>query len=359
MEICWDFMEWLGPDASSSVLILLDDPADLMRVSAVSRSWRRLVIANRFCRSLCFRICPEVSNLTRVVEACSALILEAGSSSCEEWKNLEREHRVYSYLGHSIASVIKKRDCIFKAIRASSTDNFPAERIDHTLVPSNQVDRRPSYWSSEGRSDPEVPETLTYRLCSKLCVVNEIIIQPFEAYFQPENPIYSAKAVRFRMGHSRIPLETSTGIECEVSAGDNYEWTYISPKFPMLQDNNFQSFKLPRPALCIGGILQIELLGRVQVQELDGLYYICICHVEARGHSLNPRLDVDFVGDGREMVLRWQLEDEDCSPEDDFSADDAEAQASSAWDFSVSELAWPLPILIGAAESDSDDELLL
>lgn len=41
MEVCADFLERLGPDASTTVLMLLDDPADLVRVSAVSRSWRR------------------------------------------------------------------------------------------------------------------------------------------------------------------------------------------------------------------------------------------------------------------------------------------------------------------------------
>lgn len=41
MENRWDFLEWLGPDASTAVLMLLDDPGDLVRVSSVSRSWRR------------------------------------------------------------------------------------------------------------------------------------------------------------------------------------------------------------------------------------------------------------------------------------------------------------------------------
>lgn len=40
------------------------------------------------------------------------------------------------------------------------------------------------------------------------------------------------------------------------------------------QESCLQKFMLPEPVLCIGGILQIELLGRVQTQEMDGLYYI-------------------------------------------------------------------------------------
>ena len=48
------------------------------------------------------------------------------------------------------------------------------------------------------------------------------------------------------------------------------------------QENSLQKFKLSEPVLCIGGYLQIELLGRVQKQEMDGLYYIwLVLHKEA------------------------------------------------------------------------------
>lgn len=40
------------------------------------------------------------------------------------------------------------------------------------------------------------------------------------------------------------------------------------------QENRLQIFKLPEPVLCVGGFLQIELLGRVQRQDVDGLFYI-------------------------------------------------------------------------------------
>lgn len=43
---------------------------------------------------------------------------------------------------------------------------------------------------------------------------------------------------------------------------------------PCEQENRLQKFTLPEPVLCIGGILQIELLERVQRQEMDGLLYI-------------------------------------------------------------------------------------
>jgi hypothetical protein len=42
----------------------------------------------------------------------------------------------------------------------------------------------------------------------------------------------------------------------------------------IFQENVLQSFKLPHPVLCIGGVVKVELLGRVQKQAMDGLYYI-------------------------------------------------------------------------------------
>jgi len=37
----WDFLHWLGPDTSACVFHRLDDPTDLARAAAVSRSWRQ------------------------------------------------------------------------------------------------------------------------------------------------------------------------------------------------------------------------------------------------------------------------------------------------------------------------------
>lgn len=335
MEGRWDFLEWLGPDASTAVLMLLDDPADLVRVSAVSQSWRQFVIANSFGKSLCLRIFPEVSNFARVAEvSSSSKTTEVGSSAVAELENLGREHRVYLYLGHCLGSPKGKRDCINQAICASSTDNFPDESIENTLEPSEMVDRRPSYWSSGGQRNPGVPESLTYRLVANICLVEEIKIQPFRAFFQYGHPIYSAKSVRFRMGYSRSAHGKSTSItnECaghQSSLDDKYCWTYTSPEFPMVQENVLQSFKLPNPVICIGGILRIELLGRVQRQAMDDLYYICVCHVQVIGRPLSPALDLDIHEGTGSLVLKYFPHASSCKTSEGSSAD--EAGEPSSW----------------------------
>lgn len=73
-----------------------------------------------------------------------------------------------------------------------------------------------------------------------------MILYFVSAYFQYGDPIYSAKAVRFRMGHSRPEPNYSPNSEADKksparnfggqqAAPDDYVWTYVSPVFPMAQ----------------------------------------------------------------------------------------------------------------------------
>ncbi|PKI35790.1 hypothetical protein CRG98_043825 [Punica granatum] len=270
MDNVGDFVQYLGPDMSIKILTHLDDPSDLVRVCAASSSWHRFVIENNISKHLCLRLVPEVLGLARFIEG-NIMIkpLKDASNTSAEWERNKINHRVYAFLARGLSSTIEK-SCLSEAICASSTDNYPEESMQNTLEPRDRVERRASYWSSKGQSDPEVPETLLYRLASKLCVVTEIHVQPFQAYFQFGFPIYSAKAVRFRMGHPKSPMEmdseafdkSQTGSE---SADGNFVWTYTSPEFPMVQENCLQKLKLPEPVLCIGGILQVELVSHVKV----------------------------------------------------------------------------------------------
>ncbi|KAH1207001.1 F-box protein [Glycine max] len=395
-----DFIQLLGPDMSIKILTHLDDPCDLIRVSSVSSSWHRFVIEHGLCKQLCLKMFPEISGVAHIIELDN--IIEPLSNtlgSYVSWESHKRNHRVYAFLASGLTPM--RKNCISKAISASSTDNYPEESILHTLEPGDRTEYRASYWSSKGESDPSVPETLVYELASKLCLVTEIYVHPFQAYFQHGFPIYSAKAVRFRMGHSKHPMELESPVDNmaanHVLGNNQFIWTYTSPEFPMLQiakrnclhplgpescdlrhtsekknsvqkgsratmcstihkpsshrgytqqsselgschirnlaegkrvdvfsvayhlvsclgaskswfpnftivdkvsdiltlqENRLQKFKLPEPVLCIGGVLLVELLGRVQKQEMDELFYICISHVQVMGRLLFPEFDV-------------------------------------------------------------------
>uniref|UniRef100_A0A0A9ECC9 F-box protein At4g00755-like n=1 Tax=Arundo donax TaxID=35708 RepID=A0A0A9ECC9_ARUDO len=240
---------------------------------------------------------------------------DIGSSAAVKWENQKRDHKVYMHLTHGLFSAYNSKDCIIRCIGASSTDNFPEKSIENTLEPIDHVEMRPSYWSSEGQSDPSVPECLIYMLHSDLCLINEIKIQPFKAFFQYGDPIYSPQHVRFRMGYPKSPLSPEQFVsdenEGQLTADDNYIWTYTSPEFPIVQENILQSFKLLRPVLCIGGVVKVELLGRIQKQAMDGLYYICVSRVEILGNPLSRELQrrsnvcCDLSGDDGGSPSRW------------------------------------------------------
>ncbi|XP_047060269.1 F-box protein At4g00755-like [Lolium rigidum] len=304
-----DFLQCVGPDASAIVFRLLDDPADLARASAVSRSWRRFVIQNQFSKIQCLRAYPEVANFMdiEVRGSGSSAPRNARWSAAAELDKLERDHRVYMQLSHGLLSPYNAKDCISHCVGASSTDRCPDEAIENTLDAADRVGWVGSYWSSRGHRDPALAECLMYRLQADLCLVDEIRMQPFKAFFRDDEPIYSAKRIRFQMGCPKSPPWSGTTIysedEGQLIADTNYIWTYTSPEFPILQENVLQSFKLPHPVLCIGGVVKIELLGGVVKDAFDGLYYICVSHVQIMGMPLSGKLGVAPRGTG--VVLSY------------------------------------------------------
>lgn len=62
----------------------------------------------------------------------------------------------------------------------------------------------------------------------------------FPAYFQSGYPIYSAKSVRFRMGHCKSAVDEGS----DLSADEMFIWTYTSPEFPMAQVSLLVAFFL-------------------------------------------------------------------------------------------------------------------
>uniref|UniRef100_A0A803M3E6 F-box domain-containing protein n=1 Tax=Chenopodium quinoa TaxID=63459 RepID=A0A803M3E6_CHEQI len=283
MEFQWDFLESLDPDVSSKILMSLDDPADIVRACSVSRAWRDFVISNGICKHLCLRLFPKLSGIVRIIDTSNKE--DVGCSRFVELEHLKKEHKAYVALARGLTSS-EVGECLSNAISASSTDNYPEEGLHNTLESRERIGRRPSYWSSSGQSNPEVPERLTYQLISDFCIITEINVQPFQAFFQSDSPIYSAKAVRFHMGHRILPDddgdqcdEIHEGHEC---AEKKFVWTYTSQDFPMTQ---------------------IELLGRVQRQEMDGLFYICVAHVQVLGRSLDPVFGVKSLDPSGRFTL--------------------------------------------------------
>jgi len=293
MEGRGDMMRQLDNDVAIHVLQYLNTAKDIACASAVCRTWRRFVLEGQLWNGLCVKEFPEVRRFDELVETDVMRDSEAAGSSGSSFRqNLEREDRIYRNLFYELkCEPLLEKSCIKEAVCASSTDNYPQESIFQTLYarPRYSDEQTPSYWSSTGERDINVPETLTYNLVSSLCVVHEVHIQPFQAFFQPDQPIYSAQYVRIRLGRSIEPSRSKIIVNkaSQCILAEQFLWMYESPKFSMEQVDSIQVFKLPHPVLCIGGVLQVELLGRVQTQAIDQLYYICICYVSAIGRSLS------------------------------------------------------------------------
>ncbi|XP_020589984.1 F-box protein At4g00755-like isoform X6 [Phalaenopsis equestris] len=221
-----DLLERLGSDLSAAILLCLDDPADLVRLASLSKSWRIFVISNGFCKRLCLRTNPEISCFVRAIE-------------------------VGGYLGPNMFS---------------------------------------SFWSNKRKS------TLTFRLSCKLCVIHEIKIQLPQAEFYCR-----ASKCRFRLGHMRNENATP-----EELLAEDFIWTYVSPEFSMVEIGDFQSLKLQRPVVCIGGVLQFELLSRDPSDESSDMRTLIMAsRVKAIVCPLAPAFEVSLLDRMGDSILMY------------------------------------------------------
>lgn len=122
---------------------------------------------------------PEIHHEVHFIELNNMIGPTKLNDDSTEWERLKRDHRVYSFLAHGLNPSVRA-DCLLEPISASSTDNYPDESIENTMEPRDIVEDRASYWSSKGEDNPNVPETLTYKLVANVCVVTEIRVQPFQ-----------------------------------------------------------------------------------------------------------------------------------------------------------------------------------
>lgn len=141
-------------------------------------------------RRLCVNAFPEVEKFRSIEDGRSAGGVEASPTIFSYTDRLEMEHRIFRTLFRELQGPCIHKSCLKEALFASSTDNYPGESIKQTLYPRpkyNDVEQIPSYWSSEGQGCSDVPETLTYRLVSRLCVVHEVKIRPFKGTWSPDD----------------------------------------------------------------------------------------------------------------------------------------------------------------------------
>ncbi|CAA0820793.1 F-box protein [Striga hermonthica] len=281
----------------------IGSPLYSAKASAVSRSWRHFVIANGLCKKLWLKKVPQVRYITCSVEENDGIIklMNVEYEKAVNWGTLEMEHKLFSSLHRPFSKPVTSPKCILAfPVGASSTDRDPPVTIINTLSPE-----RRSFWSSKGENDHNAPEYLLYRLTTSISIVTEVHIRPLEVFWENARPVYSARSVRFLMGHPKSVADVEIGI-CPIDRPslNKYVWTYVSLWFPMKQKSCSQKFKLPEPVICIGGIFLIELLGRAQKDNADGLFYIRLGHVRVMGRTLEPAFHAEMHSSG-ELQLNY------------------------------------------------------
>ncbi|KAH0449007.1 hypothetical protein IEQ34_022807 [Dendrobium chrysotoxum] len=278
-----DLLERLGPDLSAAVLRCLDDPTDLVRSASVSQSWHRFVITNGFCKKLCLKTTPEVSCFVRSIEVGGwSDTIKVGPNCSDHWQMLESEHRIFAYLGHRIVSPRFLTEITMESIAVSTSTG----RIENMLPNNLGLDMFSSYRFSKGKS------LLNFRLSCKFCVVHEIKMQLPEVFYFCEPISSPLEILRFRLGHMRD--ENATPKESLLG---NFVWTYVSPGFSIIETDDFQSFKLQRPVICIDGVLQIEMLSRDPSYD-DSQVKAIVC-------PLTPAFDVNLLDRMGNSILMY------------------------------------------------------
>ena len=208
-----------------------------------------------------------------------------------------------------------------EALCASSTDRDPEESVDRVLAPRSRGGSRkpPSYWSSAGSTTRDATDHVVLRLNAPLAVVHAVWIAPFRAYFQRGKPTFAPARIRVHVGLSpnnrpdgaddgdgggcsgpRRPRRPFSGgftpggySDPPGAAAHDWRtgeslgtWLWSSPEFEVAPSETPQRFPLPTPALCVGGIVAVELAGRHARQASDGLWYVALAHVRVEGVSL-------------------------------------------------------------------------
>jgi hypothetical protein len=155
-----------------------------------------------------------------------------------------------------------EKQLIARTCDVSSTDH-PSQSILETLNDSES-----DFWSSTGSGSTDVNEFVAYELKEPICLVKEIHLSFFAAYYQRNTPLYISQQVRFKFGF-------------KFEACKESEWVYVSPAYSVAETKEPQVFKLPKWIPC--HFVRIEMIGKVQTQSVDALYYTCLQRVRAVG----------------------------------------------------------------------------
>eukprot|EP00189_Rhodosorus_marinus_P005090 CAMPEP_0113968440 /NCGR_PEP_ID=MMETSP0011_2-20120614/9538_1 /TAXON_ID=101924 /ORGANISM="Rhodosorus marinus" /LENGTH=232 /DNA_ID=CAMNT_0000981537 /DNA_START=413 /DNA_END=1111 /DNA_ORIENTATION=- /assembly_acc=CAM_ASM_000156 len=153
-------------------------------------------------------------------------------------------------------------EIIETGVCASSKD---ADDQDIHQTVDNQTN---SFWSSVGSDDPDIVESLVYRLSGPVSIVDRVALTVHRASYQPGAPIYPPEYIQFGVG---VPENLT-----------------VSPKMKVTRTAETQVFDLKAEGLSMAGpYLVVFFHGALQKQYEDNRFYLAIEKISAFGERCN------------------------------------------------------------------------
>lgn len=109
------------------------------------------VVKNGLCKKRCVKLLPEITDVVDNIEVDN--IIEPVSDMdgvCADWECLKRNHKVYAALAFHLAR------CVKNGITSKIEASYSLNELGDVL------------------------ESLTYKLCSNICLITKIRVQPYQ-----------------------------------------------------------------------------------------------------------------------------------------------------------------------------------
>lgn len=191
-------VDLLDDGSLSTIFSKLSSPKDIAAVLEVCKRWRLTgdfvcptlwsVFADGSLRkfevsgtegeiwkSCCLNKAPAIKDTLSIVSKFDDGLVWKDLERPKEGKDVEfgLKTNFFCQLAWELTKDADHTNRIKRALKASSTDNYPEEAIEKTLQPSPKWPNPSSfsYWSSKGKEDPKESETLTYELEAPVSLV--------------------------------------------------------------------------------------------------------------------------------------------------------------------------------------------
>lgn len=242
----------------------------LASVEATSKELKDTIREHKLWRNLCHSLIDGIPK-----SASGETLLEV-DEGCEGREDLAYKHilrKAFTDIGsESLASSVGE---------ATSID-WPEEALENVLQSGTCLGRdgQPRYWSSAASHTADSDDAFTLKLTEPVCIVHAFRLTALKAFFQPSQPVYAPKRFRARIGWAGEV--NSEGF----ARSTKRKWSVTTRQMRFKPVKDPQAFVLPRPALCLGGFVRIELEGKRTALESTGSFYVAISNARVEGCSL-------------------------------------------------------------------------